>query len=470
MKNFQAIEFIDLNVTSALISNRLWLLILTMFLLCIYLTGSSYADEEFDISQVTDTTGGENLNPVFSFGGDVIVFTSDRDITGNNPDGNFEIFYFDITTGISGQLTHTTGCTNFNPVINSELNVLIFLSDCDLTGNNPDGNFEVFRIITGEGSPPLTDEFISTATNQITESVGIENANVTINADASKLAFVSNGNYANQNPDGNREIFLVDFNELTLIQVTDTVGGQLGNVGPKFSADGSRIVFTSDLDITGDNADLNREIFLYSTGPMTFFQVTDTTGGVLGNMLPQINSDGTKISFTSDLDITGNNPDLNSEIFLFDTVTLAFTQITDTSGCTNFFSSINSDGTRVAFSSDCDLTGENPTLNEEIFLFDSTDMSIRQITDSVIGTSNFPNISQDGSMIAFQSDSNLTGMNPDGNTEIFIAVAFTPGTGGSSTCALSPVDSRDTVSLINILILFVPAIVIGTRFVRRRYK
>src|SRR5919108_5520153 len=46
--------------------------------------------------------------------------------------------------------------------------------------------------------------------------------------------------------------------------------------------------------------------------------------------------------------------------------------------------------------------------------------SITQITNSTAGTNASPSISADATRIAFESSSNLTGGNPDGNQEIFL--------------------------------------------------
>ena len=59
-------------------------------------------------------------------------------------------------------------------------------------------------------------------------------------------------------------------------------------------------------------------------------EITFTTGGL--NQSPVINSDGTRIAFQSDHDLTGGNPDVNREIFLYDTTTNGFTQVTNTTG------------------------------------------------------------------------------------------------------------------------------------------
>lgn len=47
--------------------------------------------------------------------------------------------------------------------------------------------------------------------------------------------------------------------------------------------------------------------------------------------------------------------------------------------------------------------------------------AIKQITDETTGDSRFSSINADGTRIAFQSDANINGGNPDGNDEIYLA-------------------------------------------------
>lgn len=65
---------------------------------------------------------------------------------------------------------------------------------------------------------------------------------------------------------------------------------------------------------------------------------------------PSISGDGTRIAFVSTANLTGGNADANDEIFLYNTTRRSFTQVTTTPASdTNYFPSINADGTRIAF-------------------------------------------------------------------------------------------------------------------------
>jgi len=51
-------------------------------------------------------------------------------------------------------------------------------------------------------------------------------------------------------------------------------------------------------------------------------------------------------------------------------------------------------------------------------------LGIQQITDETSGDSEDSSINADGTRIAFQSDADINGGNPDGNQEIYLAICF----------------------------------------------
>ena len=278
-----------------------------------------------DVTQITFTTGGgqgggfgvrANDSPSINSDGTRIAFDSNRDLTGGNADLSFEIFLYDATTNSFTQVTNATG--------------------------NQTSSFDA-----------------------------------SINSDGTLIAFESLANLTGGNADGNYEIFLYNATTLSLTQITNTTGS--GSIRPSINSDGARIAFESNGNPTGDNADGNKEIFLYNATTNSFTQVTHTTG-TDNNFDPSINSDGTRIAFSSTHDLIGSNADGNVEIFVYNATTNTFTQVTNTTATPgNYHPSINSDGTRIAFESDLDVTGGNADGNNEIFLYDAITNSIIQV-------------------------------------------------------------------------------------------
>jgi Tol biopolymer transport system component len=402
-------------------------------------------------TQITNTTGTTpgnafaNAFPSTNRDGTRVAFESDRNLTGQNPDGSVQIFLWAVGPSFI-QITRTTRPsglaprTNAQPSITADGSTIAFVSNRNLTGDHPHSNFEAFLWVQDFG-------FLS-----VTTTTGVINNQLpAISADSARLAFQSNGNMTGGNPDANVEIYAWD-SDAGLTQITNTIGGGggfLNNDLPSMSGDASRIAFVSNRDLTqtGRNADNNFEIFLWA--PDTGFrQITDTRGGL--NTQPSINRTGTRIAFVSNRNLTMENPDSSFQIFLWIDGT-GFRQLTNSRGGITFQPSISRDGTRVAFISDRNLTGQNPGLDRQVFLW-VEGMGLRQITTSTGGggLSHYqPAISGDGRRIAFSSNRNPTGQNPDGNHEIFLwtegsgIAQITDSTGGAVPANMEPAINFD---------------------------
>jgi Tol biopolymer transport system component len=415
--------------------------ILFAVLLALGLTGAwvsgSMAQVPCPITQVTATLAGNSDRPAVSGNGGFIVFESTSDPLGTNPDGSSEIFLFARSTGLLTQITNTpAGRLSTRAKISAAGTMIAFESNADLVPapggpGNADGNTEVFLFNT-----------TTSAFTQVTNTIGGSNDNVSISADGTRIVFESDRDLvpAVGNADANAEIFMFNTTSGTFTQITNTVAGELNNA-PSISADGTRVVFSSDADLVPPgNADGNREIFLFNVAAGTFIQVTVTVGGAVTDN-PAINANGTRIAFESDRDFVPapggpGNADGNIEIFLFDTATVTFTQITNTlAPDSNIEAAINGAGTRITFTSDGDLVaGQNADLNEEIFLFVTTTGVTSQLTNTVLGAvgSSVSAMDASGNLIALQSSGDLvTGGNPELNQEIFMA--------GCADIAVSPI-------------------------------
>ncbi|HKX83139.1 MAG TPA: hypothetical protein VJL58_02875, partial [Pyrinomonadaceae bacterium] len=272
-------------------------------------------DEDTGYTQVTNTntagvSGGSN--GTLSSNGKRTVFMSYLNLSGQNPDGNDELFLHDSDTGITSQITNTTGFAWIGiGIINANGTKVAFNSQRNLTGGNSDGSMEGFVYDIAAGT-----------TVQITNGIGKDSGVYSVSGDGTRIGIVSNADLVpNQNADGNFEVFVFD-SVTGFIQVTVTFGNYFSH-GVFLSSDGNHVVYTSNYPLVG-NADGNYEIYLFDFADESLTQVTNTTGS--GNQSTGISADGSRAIFFSNRNLTGNNSDGNSELFLYDVLSATTTQ------------------------------------------------------------------------------------------------------------------------------------------------
>jgi uncharacterized protein (TIGR03437 family) len=337
---------------------------------------------------------------------------------------------------------------------------------------------------------------------------------------------------ARNNEDGNREIFLFDYAQRRIFQITNTKSAlrtatacptpsptptptatptptptptpspvpgcaievEVSNNQPVISSNGRWIVFSSNAPTpanfdgntaanrTALMADGNQEIFLYfipqvanpnadlSAGveqPLTdlttgtYTRITDTPASRLptpgtatvspfvafDNREPTTNDNSSVIAFVSTRDLTGGNADFNPEVFLYNRLTAATVQLTNTQTTSPTNPIFNSNpslsgqtlpGTQVlSFFSNANIniggSSNNADNNGEVYLgtFDGTTATVTRqasrTTTPVIGFSvnvysPGNRISRDGTMVAFESYSSdpKTNGTAQSNPAIFV--------------------------------------------------
>jgi Tol biopolymer transport system component len=294
------------------------------------------------IKQISNSTGsilgGFNLSPSIDDAGDRMAFFSDRDLIGQNPDNNFEVYLYEASTDTLYQVTNTNKGFNILPSLSGDGQYVAFASDRDFAGTNPDGNTEIFRAQVGAGG--------AFTFAQITNSPAGINDQPRINRDGTRIAFVSNYNYPVvnaaplSNSDNNREVFLAEVGTpVRIVQLSNTTTGSTGE--PAINGNGTRVAFVSDRDPAsgpGNPANL-REIYYADVNGsygLTISPVTTSTVEV-GNGEPTISSDGSRVAFVS--------PGLN-QVRLYDT--LINTELVDTIGA-SLNPSLSAGGTVLVF-------------------------------------------------------------------------------------------------------------------------
>lgn len=225
--------------------------------------------------------------------------------------------------------------------------------------------------------------------------------------------FISSGNLTGDNPGAQEQIFFWQAN--TTQRLTAASGGSFSH--PAISTNGRFVVFASTANLTGANPDGNWEIFLIDRNTSTTIQVTNTTAPCQ-NRAPVVAS-GNAVVFVSNCGHgTYTNPDGNDEIVAWDGTAFAGTA---TSGCQNYAPSVSrGNGRYVAFVSTCNIAAGNADGNPEIFRWDRNTNAFLAISNSVDPVANdTPAISGNGSRVAFTSNGDYAGLNPDGGYELF---------------------------------------------------
>jgi hypothetical protein len=310
-----------------------------------------------------------------------------------------------------------------------------------------------------EGSAQAADTVLGQLTNSAAESFAGG-----VSGDGRFVVFESRGNLASVNPrnaDNNREIFLFDYAQRRIFQITDTkvaltdptkaatfdnVRVEIANLRPVISNDGRWIAFGSNATTANAIApnlnpgSFDANAYNASTGSGTTATITNplTGDGNVEMWLYQVPAvTAVNLSAGDELPIT----DLSGGTFIQVTNTPASrlpVAATTTSGAfiadDNHDASISDNGDVVAFASTRDLVaGGNaaPQSNDEIFTFVRSTGTISQVTNTPRGPAGkpiynvAPTISGSGSRVAFASSGNdpiigsTEGENSDNNEEVF---------------------------------------------------
>ena len=231
------------------------------------------------------------------------------------------------------------------------------------------------------------------------------------------------------------------------------------------SDDGQIIAFASTRNLVGGDTDGNPEVFLFNRGTKAFTQVTQSqdvfTNGFLTNPIfnenPSLSSDGSVLAFVSNANLTGNNSDLSSQVYVanFDGASVSnLRQVTRTQAGTNgatvnlfsFGRRLSRDGKLLAFDSLADDPKGTSTTTQSfyaVFVYDIvgdaftrieprattapgdvihfptfTDYNNNLSPGSVVFTSAL-NFLPDGTFPASGQDS--TGLNPQRASQIFLS-------------------------------------------------
>lgn len=370
----------------------------------------------------TQLTTSGRLGSISADGSTVYYAAGDAD--------NGEIFKVDTATPSPIQLTFTAApLDNSAPRVFDSNSQVAFVArgGAHPGGSNPDGGVELV-VMDADGSN----------VQQVTEiAPGAFDGRIDLNP--------------NVTPDGQRTVFksweygIVGASDIYRVQAD---GSDLTRVTTNAdpadlsqSSDGGMVAFSSDEDLAGQSC--NPAYFqafriqadgtglLLASPPCVFLRYAridgngsfvvyqddsglvriPSAGGPVGQifadagpgsllMVPYLSNDAQWVAFNTNSDFDGLNPNGWIQVLRARTDGSLVERVTLLGG---FWPDIDADGDRVAYTSDGDPLGTNPDGNLEIFLFDASTSTTLQLTDTTDGDSTEPRISGDGEFVYFVS-------------------------------------------------------------------
>lgn len=262
------------------------------------------ADPNLVVDAVSNGAGLDTQQPAPGRNGRYVSMESEGNPTGGNADGNVELFFYDTKRLSWQQITNTAPpVENRRPSTQTGREVL-FDSTADFAGGNADGNREIF--LAEQRGPAWTFTQLTNSTAPVDNRAGHVARHGRI------ASFSSNGDYAGQNADGNREIFVVERGVFS--QLTHSTAGE--NVSAHGSPRGRFVVFESTANLeSGGTALANRRVFLYDRSLNVLTLVSRSFFG--NNFVPRM-SNGRFIVWESTSNLTGQNPTGEHVIYAFD--------------------------------------------------------------------------------------------------------------------------------------------------------
>ncbi len=166
----------------------------------------------------TGPAGTASTNPAISGDAGRVVFDSDADPLGGNLDGSREIFGM-LADG-SGLIQLTSGpaaTLSQRPRVDGSGGWVVFESDADLDGGNPDGSFEIYRVRSD-----------GTLLERLTGDAVLDSRAPDVSSAGDRVVFESAADLAGGNPELNLEVLVWDANTLTTTPLTLTLEGSSG--------------------------------------------------------------------------------------------------------------------------------------------------------------------------------------------------------------------------------------------------
>ncbi|QDG74607.1 PD40 domain-containing protein [Labrenzia sp. PHM005] len=223
-----------------------------------------------------------------------------------------------------------------------------------------------------------------------------------------------------------------DLLELRLSNLTSNGNGTSSS--PSVSADGKTVVFgSSATNLIVGQTDNNEQtdIFLFDANTKSLTNLTVGSNGHNTNASVSYNGNAVAFSSIATNLVDGQIDSSSSDIFLYDATTQTTKNLTFGANAGSYNASISGDGNFVVFESDATnlVNGQSDTNGlKDIFIYDVNSQTVQNLTLGANGESIKAVTSQDGMIVVFESDAtNLVSGQNDNNLsrDIFLYNANT---------------------------------------------
>ena len=187
----------------------------------------------------------DSMEPDISANGSLIVYASEADPLGTNPDHNDEIFLYEVPTASRRQLTFTPSGASYKPRISRDGTWVYFRSSAPFFEPNRDGHYEPYRLSVATGVVERLGgtRCCGASLYEYDDAISVDRA-------GTRVAFTGIGDWNDQNPDRTADVYLVDFAARPTLHVGeaaptlvswdpepkpvryDVIRGDLASVGP----------------------------------------------------------------------------------------------------------------------------------------------------------------------------------------------------------------------------------------------
>lgn len=381
----------------------------------------------FERASLTSTNGqtmGGAAFPDVSSDGSVVSFQSEgSDLVPNDTNMRSDVFVRDRTSGVTERVSVSSmgaegNNTSSRPVISGNGRFVAFVSGAT-------------NLVTGDTNG-VNDVFVYDRTNDTIERVSVDSAGNEGNGTSGPPAISDDGRYVafpssatNLAAGGFGGVYLRDRQTDTTIRVSvdgggNPVNGQASTVA--ISGNGQVVAFDFTTPILGSDTNGDDDIYVRDLSNNTTEIVSVDNAGNEGNGAsnePSLSQDGRYVSFESEAtDLVANDTNGSNDVFVYDrtndTVELASRDSAGTIGNDPSGEGRLSDDARfVTFSSTAtNLVAGDTNGRDDIFVRDRMTNQVSRVSVNLQGTESDQhnqdaNISGDGKVIVFQTDSDL---------------------------------------------------------------